>query len=168
MSLAGDLAVLWMTNSRSGIRTTADRPGGRSPGERRRRGWSTPFVGRSGRLLDQALTAVGIDRARCLVANVFRRQPPGNKVAHFFASRARAGGKGWRSTPAAGARSARQTRLLALYAGELDHLAEALATFKPDSVVALGRTPTWALTGRNGILELREADCPAGCAPGRR
>ena len=46
-----------------------------------------PFVGRSGQLLDKILEKAGIDRKQCLVANVFRTQPPGNKVDHFFISR---------------------------------------------------------------------------------
>ena len=46
-----------------------------------------PFVGRSGQLLNEILAEAGIDRARSLVANVFRFQPPGNKVDHFFISK---------------------------------------------------------------------------------
>src|SRR5580692_1651630 len=46
-----------------------------------------PFVGRSGQLLDKMLMRAGIERKQCMVANVFRYQPPGNKVDHFFISR---------------------------------------------------------------------------------
>ena len=43
-----------------------------------------PFVGRSGQLLNELLEEAGIARAHTLIANVFRYQPPANKVAHFF------------------------------------------------------------------------------------
>ena len=49
-----------------------------------------PFVGVSGRMLDENLKSVGLDRATCLVGNTFRYQPPGNKVTHFFSSRTKA------------------------------------------------------------------------------
>jgi uracil-DNA glycosylase len=124
-----------------------------------------PFVGRSGRLLDEGLAAVGIDRRRCLVANVFRYQPPGNKVGHFFASRARAKREGLDLDERWGAFGA-SDRLLAAFAGELDALAAALAEFAPAVIVALGRTPAWALTGQNGILDLRGRELPCRLYPG--
>jgi DNA polymerase len=39
-----------------------------------------PFVGRSGRLLDRMLTAVGIDRRSVYIANVVPWRPPGNRT----------------------------------------------------------------------------------------
>ena len=38
-----------------------------------------PFVGRSGRLLDEVLAASGIDRARVAVTNTLKCRPPGNR-----------------------------------------------------------------------------------------
>lgn len=38
-----------------------------------------PFVGRAGRLLDQMLLAVGLDRSRVYIANVLKCRPPGNR-----------------------------------------------------------------------------------------
>lgn len=126
---------------------------GEAPGaEEARQG--TPFVGRSGKLLDESLAAVGIERAQCLVANVFRYQPPGNKVGHFFSSRARARKEGRAIDESWGAFGT-SDRLLAEFAGEIDHLRATLAEWRPSVIVALGRTPTWALTGENGILQLR-------------
>jgi uracil-DNA glycosylase family 4 len=49
-----------------------------------------PFVGRSGRLLDELLAAAGLDRADVFIANVFKARPPGNRdptaaeVAHHL------------------------------------------------------------------------------------
>ena len=126
---------------------------GEAPGAEEER-FGRPFVGRSGRLLDESLAAIGIDRGTCLVANVFRARPPDNKVGHFFASRARAAREGRaideRWGPLGGS-----DRLLAEFSGDLDHLFAALAAFAPAVIVALGRTPMWALTGLNGIMERR-------------
>ena len=39
-----------------------------------------PFVGRSGKLLDLMLAAIGLDRARAYIANVVPWRPPGNRT----------------------------------------------------------------------------------------
>ena len=39
-----------------------------------------PFVGRSGKLLDQMLTAIGLDRSSAYIANVVPWRPPGNRT----------------------------------------------------------------------------------------
>ncbi|RWE90326.1 MAG: uracil-DNA glycosylase, partial [Mesorhizobium sp.] len=39
-----------------------------------------PFVGRSGRLLDRMLAAIGLDRASAYIANVIPWRPPGNRT----------------------------------------------------------------------------------------
>lgn len=139
---------------------------GEAPGaEEARQG--RPFVGRSGKLLDEVLAQAGIDRAACLIANVFRLQPPGNKVGHFFASRARAKRDGLALDDRWGAFGT-SDRLLAQYAGELDALAAGLARFNPAVIVAVGRTPTWALTGENRIMAARGQRFPCrlgGTAP---
>jgi DNA polymerase len=112
-----------------------------------------PFVGRAGQLLDRNLAALGIDRDECLVANVFRRRPPDNKVGHFFASRRRAAALGEPIAESWGKLGAEFCR--ACFAAELDALAALLGDHRPAIVVALGRTPLWALTGQNGITSLR-------------
>lgn len=49
-----------------------------------------PFVGRSGRLLDELLAAGGLDRATVFITNVVKARPPGNRdpradeVAHHL------------------------------------------------------------------------------------
>lgn len=42
-----------------------------------------PFVGMSGRFLDQLLSKVGIVRAACFVGNVCQLRPPKNDIKHF-------------------------------------------------------------------------------------
>lgn len=131
---------------------------GEAPGaEEARQG--RPFVGPSGRLLDQTLAAAGVARADCLIANVFRYRPPDNKVAHFFASRTRAHKEG-REIDERWGPFGTSDWLLAEFSGEIDHLRDALADFGPKVILALGRTPTWALTGRNGLMQLRGTVLP--------
>lgn len=131
---------------------------GEAPGaEEARQG--RPFVGRSGKLLDETLAAAGIDRAACMVGNVFRYQPPGNKVGLFFASRTRARKEG-RAIDERWGPFGTSDWVLGDVSGELDHLRRALESFAPAAIVALGRTPTWALTGRNGIMQLRGTVLP--------
>jgi DNA polymerase len=38
-----------------------------------------PFVGRAGKLLDQLLAGIGLDRKDCFIANVLKCRPPGNR-----------------------------------------------------------------------------------------
>jgi DNA polymerase len=39
-----------------------------------------PFVGRSGKLLDRMLTAIGLDRTNVYIANIIPWRPPGNRT----------------------------------------------------------------------------------------
>ena len=39
-----------------------------------------PFVGRSGKLLDRMLSAIGLDRSRVYIANIIPWRPPGNRT----------------------------------------------------------------------------------------
>jgi DNA polymerase len=38
-----------------------------------------PFVGRAGKLLDDMLTVIGLDRTRVYIANIVKCRPPGNR-----------------------------------------------------------------------------------------
>jgi len=126
---------------------------GEAPGKEEVR-QGRPFCGRSGKLLDETLVRAGIDRSSCLVANTFREQPPDNKVAHFFASRRRASQLGETLAeslgPFAGSQYCRQR-----FAHHIEALEEVLGRIRPAVIVALGRTPLWALTGRDRPTELR-------------
>lgn len=124
-----------------------------------------PFAGRSGQLLNDSLKQAGIERARCLVANVFRYQPPGNKVGLFFASRARARREG-RGIEEGWGPFGTSDWPLAEHATDVAHLQATLRAYGPSVIVALGRTPTWALTGRNGILQLRGSVLPCRMVAG--
>lgn len=110
-----------------------------------------PFVGRSGQLLDKMLEQAGIDRERTLIANVFRFQPPSNKVDFFFSSKRAALAEGIGLAESLGKFGSFYCR--SDFASEIEHLRQTLAKERPAIVVALGRTPLWALTGENGLLE---------------
>jgi len=123
-----------------------------------------PFVGRSGQLLDKILEKAEINRKDCLVANVFRMQPPGNKVDHFFISRRAAKLAGTGITEEYGQFGSAFCR--AEFAGEIKHLSDTLKSIGPKIIVALGRTPFWALTGENGLLDKVGKALPCRLAPG--
>lgn len=112
-----------------------------------------PFVGRSGQLLEKNLQSAGIERASILVANVFRYQPPKNKVDHFFSSLRKAKESGEAVDETLGRFASKY--VLKKFADEIRHLGKTLHTLKPKAIITLGRTPLWALTGREGILSLR-------------
>ena len=122
-----------------------------------------PFVGRSGQLLDKALAQAGIERAASYIANVFRWQPPGNKVDHFFASR--------RAALTAGEGLVEEWGMLSgkfcctRFAAGPEHLRATIAVEKPRVLLAVGRTPLWALTGLNGITEQAGKIIPCRFAP---
>ncbi len=62
---------------------------GEAPGaEEDRRG--APFVGRSGRLLDQLFEANGLDRERAFITNIVACRPPGNRTPKAAEIRAHA------------------------------------------------------------------------------
>ena len=122
---------------------------GEAPGAEEAR-LGRPFVGRSGQLLDKMLEQAQIDREQCLIANVFRFQPPANKVDHFFISRSKAAAQGLDLAENYGKFGSTYCR--ADFASEIDHLRGMLTAQKPRIIMALGRTPFWALTGENGLL----------------
>lgn len=119
-----------------------------------------PFVGRSGQLLDKALAEAGLARAACHVANVFRYQPPGNKVDHFFASRRAAQQVGEALAEDLGKFGGKFC--LGRFAPEVRHLQTTIVAQKPRAILAVGRTPLWALTGADGITAHAGRVMPCG------
>lgn len=108
----------------------------------------TPFVGASGRLLDQMLEQAGISRSECLVTNVFDTKPPRNQLKHFFVKKKEA-----RDVPHTTSHGAFGTQGYPIAAAEdqFTRLAEELAEARPNITVALGACALWALTGRTAI-----------------
>jgi DNA polymerase len=122
---------------------------GEAPGKEEVR-QGKPFVGRSGQLLNEMLAESGIERSRSIIANVFRFQPPGNKVDHFFTSRRAAALSGIEIAEDLGPFGSAWCKNE--YSKEINELACLLGGSRPRIIVALGRTPFWALTGGSGLL----------------
>lgn len=108
-----------------------------------------PFVGRSGQFLNELLVETRIERAQTLVANCFRYQPPGNKVAHFFLSQRAAMAAGEALETGYGKMGSAYPR--AIFAPELEALRAVLEQYRPKAIVTLGGTALWALTGLSGL-----------------
>jgi len=99
---------------------------GEAPGyEEDRQG--LPFVGRSGKLLDRMLAAIGLDRTKVYIANIVPWRPPGNRTP----------------TPQEAAIC-------------LPFLSRQIALCDPDVLVCLGGPSAQTLLGqKDGILKLR-------------
>jgi uracil-DNA glycosylase family 4 len=86
-----------------------------------------PFVGRSGKLLDRMIGAIGLDRSKAYIANVIPWRPPGNRTP----------------TP-------QETQIC------LPFIQRQIELVDPDVVVTLGNPSTQALLGtREGIMRTR-------------
>lgn len=110
---------------------------GEAPGEDEER-YGIPFVGASGYKLDEVCKQVGIIRSQCFVGNVCRYRPPGNKIDKWLNY------KGFTHPHVTN--------------GAAD-LRQQLIDWKPNCILALGKTAMWALSSDlnvNGItLERR-------------
>jgi DNA polymerase len=122
-----------------------------------------PFIGRSGQLLDKNLIAVGIDRQTCMIANVFRYQPPQNKVGHFFLSKRKSIESGEAIASEWGKFACGYCR--SVFASELQHLKDTLLKLKPAVMITLGRTPLWAVSGLEGLTKIRGQHVPNRVVP---
>ncbi|VIO78946.1 hypothetical protein CI41S_66120 [Bradyrhizobium ivorense] len=86
-----------------------------------------PFVGRSGKLLDRMIAAIGLDRGKAYIANVIPWRPPGNRTP----------------TP-------QETQIC------LPFIQRQIELVNPDVLVTLGNPSTQALLGtREGIMRTR-------------
>jgi len=136
---------------------------GEAPGREEAR-LGHPFVGRSGQLLNDMLVKAKIERKACLIANVFRRQPPGNKVAHFFLSRRASKEQGIEIEEKLGSFGSAWCRKD--FAQDIDILKQTIEKQQPLLIIALGRTPLWALTGEGALLNKVGQKLPCRLAQG--
>jgi uracil-DNA glycosylase len=116
-----------------------------------------PFVGPSGWHLTQMLEEAGISRADCFLTNVFNLQPPGgNDVENLCGDKDRA-------IPNRGPlKPGKYVR--AEYAPELVRLEEELRGIRPNLIIGLGNTASWAIIRTTGISKIRGTivDSPFG------
>lgn len=95
-----------------------------------------PFIGKSGKLLNELLSSAGIRRSECFVTNAFNLRPNDkNDIDALFGPK----GVGIGSPKAAG------KYLLPQYTSEISRLHQELISLSPNIIVALGATATWAV-----------------------
>lgn len=122
----------------------------------KRTGQPSPFVGKSGQLLDGMLKRAGIPRETCFVTNVVNRRPPENKLE----------GKNhaWWTDKKGKAEKEGCGHFAAGYwfndyiREGLDALAESIACERPEVIVALGNLALWATTRNTGIGNWRGSE----------
>lgn len=107
-----------------------------------------PFVGPAGYELNKLLDEAGIRRVDCLVTNVFNLRPyPKTDIENLCVSK---------SNDTSGLPPLRAGKYLdAKYLPELDRLRKELADYKPNVIVALGGTASWALLHDSRISKIR-------------
>ncbi len=108
-----------------------------------------PFVSHAGKVLDSLLSYAGINRLDCLVGNVAREQPPGNKIEFFF-------------------EDSKCTKPKTLMLKYVNMLQQEIIQYNPNIVVGLGATALWALTGMRGIQSFRGYVQECTLVPGKK
>lgn len=109
-----------------------------------------PFVGKTGKFLKVLLRRVGISPSDCYLTNVFNLRPPGgNDVSNLCGSKTEA-------IPGF-PRLASGKYVRAEYAPEIARLQLEVRSIKPNLIIALGGTASWALVGTSGIKKIRGA-----------
>lgn len=105
-----------------------------------------PFVGASGKLLDEVMRFAGLVREDCYITNVFMTRPPRNDLSHFF------------SKDKVHSQNPRHTNLGYLkseHLPELTRLKQEIEGVNPKIIIALGGCALWALTGLHKISDYR-------------
>jgi len=106
-----------------------------------------PFAGTNGRVLNQLLSAAGLFKQSCLLTNVARQMPPGKNISIFFEDRL-------------------CTQPKPMLREWMNMLAADIQAYKPNVIVAMGRTALWALTGFTKISQFRGYLCECSLVPG--
>jgi DNA polymerase len=106
-----------------------------------------PFVGLAGKTLNWLLSQAGISRVECLIGNVAKERPPGNKISTYY-----------------------EDKKCTIPKPELrmwvEELRKELLFHKPNVIVALGSTALYTLTGNKAISKHRGYICESTLVPG--
>jgi uracil-DNA glycosylase len=106
-----------------------------------------PFVGASGYELTRMLDEAGIRRADCFLTNVFNLRPERNDVESLC---------GPKVDSISGLPAIKNGKyVLAKYSREIVRLLDELSSVRPNLIIALGNTATWALLHNTGISKIR-------------
>lgn len=132
---------------------------GEAPGEEEIKE-SRPFVGSSGKLLDDLLQLAGLHRAQFHITNVFSQRPPANDLKAWTLTKTELRKAGYSE---AGRLPQIQKRYLhPEREPEVVRLKAELLRIAPDFIIAVGGTALWALTGDSRITTHRGAFFTAG------
>jgi len=120
-----------------------------------------PFVGPAGWQFNSQLKDAGISRHECYITNVFNLRPrPTNKVENLCAKRAEVRHN---LPPLKSGHYIRDE-----YLGEIDRLYREIGEVRPNLVVALGGTATWAFLHDSRITKLRGTIASSVILPGQK
>lgn len=108
-----------------------------------------PFVGASGQELTRMLTEAGINRADCFISNVFNFRPKDNGLETLCCQKKDLP-KGYHWPALSNGLYLREE-----YLGEIDRLKKEMESVRPNIIVALGNTATWALMQQTAISKIR-------------
>lgn len=109
-----------------------------------------PFIGQSGQELTRMLHDAGIMRTDCRITNVTPFRPEKNDISNFFFTKTAAAKE--QAPYVAGRYPSRE-----ILHG-LEELKKEIAKTKPQTIIALGDTALWALTGESGITKWRGSE----------
>lgn len=153
---------------------------GEAPGSEEEKA-GKPFVGSSGQELTRMLSEAGLDREQIYLTNVFHSRPPDNKLHENWCSgkkevsdkyrqmlhllRARSPDIPW-PDHYTWAALAQGKYLLPEHLSELYRLRDEIERVRPNLIIAMGGTPTWAVLGVGGISKLRGVVTESTLVPG--
>lgn len=153
---------------------------GEAPGaDEERKG--EPFVGSSGQELTRMLSEAGLNRSQIYLTNVFHDRPPDNKFQENWCRGKKEVSEQYKEL-LPNLKSARPDvvwpesynwshiaqgkYLLPEHLPEVFRLRDEIQSVKPNLVVTMGGTPTWALLGISGIGKLRGVVTEGKLVPG--
>jgi len=127
-----------------------------------------PFLCSSGQELTRMLREANIARSQCFLTNVFAFRPKDNDLGHFLVRKADLPKDyslpplGSRTKTVAGSGTYVHPKVLP----ELARLQQELLSVRPNLVLALGATATWALLQASNIGSIRGTTIPSLAPPG--
>ena len=112
-----------------------------------------PFVGASGKFLRKTITEMGFVVENAYITNVFWERPPDNDVKYFFCTKTAAKLKGVEICE--NICPFKNMYLKKEYEEWYYRLGDEIQAVDPEIILAVGATPTWALTFQDKITECR-------------
>jgi len=120
---------------------------GEAPGEQENRTGKPFHPGTpTGNTLDKILNSAGISRHDCIITNVAKEKPPGNKIAFYF-------------------QDSKCTIPKDILLQDIEKLKQEIIKYKPNIVIPLGKIATNILTGNNNIAAARGYICESTLLP---